>query len=165
MSSHIHKTAIIYPNVTIGENVYIGPYCIIGAPAESTSKHSAGVRIGNNVKIHGLVTIDAGTQEDTVIQDNCYLMKQTHVGHDAVLLERVYLSPGARVGGHCWLCQGVNMGMNATCHQMTVIPEWCMIGANSFVNNKQELKPFGVYVGSPVRWIKENTYPIEKGLI
>ena len=34
MKNKIHPTAIIYDNVTIGKNVYIGPYSIIGAPAE-----------------------------------------------------------------------------------------------------------------------------------
>ena len=26
----IHPTALVYPNVEFGDNVYVGPYCIVG---------------------------------------------------------------------------------------------------------------------------------------
>lgn len=34
MANFIHPTAIIYEDVEIGDNNYIGAYCIIGAPPE-----------------------------------------------------------------------------------------------------------------------------------
>ena len=30
---HIHPTALVYPNVVLHDNVFVGPYCIIGEPA------------------------------------------------------------------------------------------------------------------------------------
>jgi acyl-[acyl carrier protein]--UDP-N-acetylglucosamine O-acyltransferase len=36
--SYIHPTAIIYPNVKIGKDVYIGAYCIIGMNSTVTKK-------------------------------------------------------------------------------------------------------------------------------
>ena len=33
----IHSTAVIYDNVEIGKNVYIGAYCVIGDQAENKS--------------------------------------------------------------------------------------------------------------------------------
>lgn len=36
----IHPTAIIYEGVTIEKDVYIGPYCIIGALAENRKKNN-----------------------------------------------------------------------------------------------------------------------------
>lgn len=32
--NYIHPTALIGPNVELGDNNYIGPFCIIGYPAE-----------------------------------------------------------------------------------------------------------------------------------
>ena len=51
MANFIHPTAIIYEDVEIGDNNYIGAYCIIGAPPEH-KKHWdnpwSKVIIGNN---------------------------------------------------------------------------------------------------------------------
>jgi acetyltransferase-like isoleucine patch superfamily enzyme len=38
MKPIIHPTAIIGPNVTIEDDVFIGPYCVIGTHAEYRSK-------------------------------------------------------------------------------------------------------------------------------
>ena len=40
----IHPTAVIYPGVTIGHNVTIGAFCIIGAPAETTIELNMRIR-------------------------------------------------------------------------------------------------------------------------
>ncbi len=53
-------------NVTLGDNNYIGAYCIIGDPAEHKKywgKQKGNVIIGDNNIITGLVTIDAGTED------------------------------------------------------------------------------------------------------
>ena len=65
MSNFVHPTAIIYPNVEMGDNNYIGPYCVIGAPAESRGNWGAQgkVIIGNNNRFTGLVTIDGGMED------------------------------------------------------------------------------------------------------
>ncbi len=37
-SAYIHPTAVIYDGVVMEEDVYIGPLCIIGGPAEWKGK-------------------------------------------------------------------------------------------------------------------------------
>jgi acyl-[acyl carrier protein]--UDP-N-acetylglucosamine O-acyltransferase len=83
----IHETAIIYPGVIIEPNVYIGAYCIIGAPAEWKGREDCEglVLIMSGARLTGLVTVDSGTDKRTVIGKDCYLMKHSHVGHDAIL--------------------------------------------------------------------------------
>lgn len=150
--NNIHPTAIIYPDVILGTGNTIGAYCIIGSPAEWKGKESEGnVIIGNNNVITGLVTIDSGVNNPTQIGDNCYLMKHSHVGHDAVLSDNVTLSCGAKIGGHCIIARNVNIGLNAVIHQKQIIPEGCMIGASAFVGKKSMLKSNHKYVGVPVR--------------
>lgn len=162
--SRIHKTAIIHPtaeigsNVTIEENVYIGPYCIIGYPAEWKGKENVdqGVLIKAGTRITGLVTIDSGVERCTEVGKDCYLMKHSHVGHDVVLYDRVTLSCGAKIGGHSEIGKNTNIGLNAVIHQKVQIPEGCMIGANGFVGKKSLLKPYRKYVGVPVKDLGEN---------
>ena len=85
--TYIHPTAIIGEFVTIEDNCYIGPYCIIGFPAEWKGKehNDCGVLIKSGSRLTGLVTVDSGVEQMTIIGNDCYLMKHSHVGHDAGL--------------------------------------------------------------------------------
>lgn len=155
---NIHSTAIIGKNVTIEDDVYIGPYCVIGMPAEWKGKENIdkGVLIKKGTRITGLVTIDSGVEKITTIGENCYLMKHSHVGHDAQLGDNVTLSCGAKIGGHSIIGNTTNIGLNAVIHQKVTVPEGCMIGASGFVGKKSILKPFHKYAGVPVKELGTN---------
>jgi acyl-[acyl carrier protein]--UDP-N-acetylglucosamine O-acyltransferase len=155
----IHETAIIYPGVTIGHNVTIGPFCIIGAPAESKrheGQNGFGVVIGNNVTIHGHATIDAGSQRPTIIDDGAYIMKTVHIGHDSIIHKDVTISPHAVIGGFVEIHEQTNIGMNATIHQRVTIPSKCMVGMSAVITKKTPLEPNTVLVGNPARIIRSN---------
>ena len=156
MANFIHPTAIIGENVILGENNYIGAYCIIGDPAEH-KKHfpyRGKVVIGDNNIITGLVTIDAGTEDVTTIRDNCFIMKHAHIGHDCTILNNVTISCGAKIGGHSIICEYSNIGLNAVLHQFSVIQEGCMIGASAFF--KGETEPYTKYAGVPAKSLGQN---------
>jgi UDP-N-acetylglucosamine acyltransferase len=158
VSNIIHPTAIIHPNVILGKNNYIGAYCIIGDPAEH-KKYWGGkvgkVFIGDNNIITGLVTIDAGTINDTFIADDCFIMKHAHIGHDCWICNNVTISCGAKIGGHSYIGNKSNIGLNAVLHQFSVINEGCMIGASAFF--KGESESFTKYAGVPAKSIGKNT--------
>jgi len=158
MSNIIHPTAIIHPNVILGDNNYIGAYCIIGDPAEHKKywKGEIGkVWIGDNNIITGLVTIDAGTEETTMIAHNCFIMKHAHIGHDCRILSNVTISCGAKIGGHSVINQYSNIGLNAVLHQFSIIEMGCMIGASAFFKGQSE--PYTKYAGVPAKIIGKNT--------
>lgn len=154
----IHPTALIHHKVIIEGGVHIGPYCVIGFSAEWKGKedNEGKVIIKSGTRITGLVTIDSGTDKPTIIGKNCYLMKHSHVGHDAELEEGVTLSCGAKVGGHSIIRKNTNIGLNAVIHQKVEVPEGCMIGASGFVGKKSILKPFTKYAGVPVKELGSN---------
>lgn len=157
-SNYIHPTAIVYPNVELGTGNFIGPYCIIGAAAESRQNWGAQgkVIIGNNNRFTGLVTIDGGMEDITVIGDDTFWMKHSHVGHDANIGNGVTVSCGAKIGGHCHIGGKANIGLNAVIHQRVEVPEGCMIGASAFVGKKSILKPNYKYAGVPVKELGPN---------
>ena len=160
-NTYIHPTAVIGPNVTFGPDCYIGPHCIIGYPAEwkGFEGQDAGVHIGTGTRVTGAVTIDSGVNRRTEIGPGCYLVKGSHVGHDAWLHANVTLSCGAKIGGHATIGPHCNIGLNAAIHQSVKVPAGCMIGACGFVGKKSELKEFHKYAGVPVRCLGEN-HPI-----
>lgn len=156
--TYIDPTAVIGENVIIEEDVYIGPYCVIGFPAEWKGREgeNKGVVIRKGARLTGLVTVDAGVEKQTFIGENCYLMKHSHIGHDAYLFDDVTVSCGAKIGGHSVIGYKVNIGLNAVIHQKIAIPEGCMIGASAFIGKKTKMLPFRKYAGVPAKDIGSN---------
>lgn len=157
--NYIHPTAVIGPNVEMGDNNYIGPFCVIGYPAEHKDywrQPQGKVIIGNNCKFTGLVTVDAGTELPTVIRDGVWMLKHSHVGHDAMIKDNVVISCGAKIGGHCEIGKDCNIGLNAVIHQRVKVPDGCMIGMGAVVIKKTELYANQKYAGVPARWIGYN---------
>jgi UDP-N-acetylglucosamine acyltransferase len=153
----IHETAIIYDGVVIEPNVQIGPYCIIGAPAEWKGKTSdKGVRICEGAILTGLITIDAGVERTTYIGPNCYIMKHAHVGHDAILHSGATISCGAKIGGHANIGQNTNIGLNSVIHQKKIVPQDCMIGMGSVLTKGLIMSPGMKYAGNPAKLLGEN---------
>ena len=159
MANFIHPTAIIGDNVILGDNNYIGAYCIIGDPAEHKKywgQEKGKVFIGNGNMITGLVTIDAGTEAPTIIQNGCFIMKHAHIGHDCIIMDNVTISCGAKIGGHSIIKEYSNIGLNAVLHQFTTIEIGCMIGASAFIKGATE--EFTKYAGVPAKKIGINEY-------
>ena len=157
MANFIHPTAIIGDNVILGDNNYIGAFCIIGDPAEHKkywNQEKGKVIIGNNNIVTGLVTIDAGTEVPTIIEDGCFIMKHAHIGHDCRIMNNVTISCGAKIGGHSIIGEGSNIGLNAVLHQFSVIKKGCMIGASAFFKGESEVEM--KYAGVPARKLGQN---------
>ena len=157
MANFIHPTAIIGDNVILGDNNYIGAYCIIGDPAEHKKywgQEKGKVIIGNNNIVTGLVTIDAGTEVPTIIEDGCFIMKHAHIGHDCRIMNNVTISCGAKIGGHSIVGEGSNIGLNSVLHQFSVIKKGCMIGASAFFKGESEVEM--KYAGVPARKLGQN---------
>jgi UDP-N-acetylglucosamine acyltransferase len=157
MANFIHPTAIIGDNVILGDNNYIGAFCIIGDPAEHKKywgQKKGKVIIGNNNIVTGLVTIDAGTEVPTIIEDGCFIMKHAHIGHDCRIMNNVTISCGAKIGGHSIIGEGSNIGLNAVLHQFSVIKKGCMIGASAFFKGESEVEM--KYAGVPARKLGSN---------
>jgi len=167
MTTYIHPTAVVCPNVTLGDGVYIGPHCIIGASPEYPGRHPltphGNVVIGDGTILHGLVTVDAATEEGgtTIIGPGCTLMKHSHVGHDANLHQKVTLSCGAKIGGYAVVCDHSTVGLNASVHQKSFVPKGTMIGANAFYKGAYWLE-FLIFAGVPAKVIGQNWRLTEK---
>jgi len=154
----IHPTAVIGPNVEIEDDVYIGPLCVIGFPAEWKGRENEdkGVLICRGARLTGLVTVDSGVERRTVVGVDCYLMKHSHIGHDAMMANGVTVSCGAKIGGHTVILHGANIGLNAAVHQKAIIEQGVMIGMGAVVTKKLITEPFKIYAGNPAKFIGEN---------
>lgn len=146
----IHPTAIIHDNVTLGENVTVEAYAVLGSHAEHKDwwdKPRERVFIGDNTVIREHVTVNAGTTGPTVVGKNCILLRGSHVGHDAHLGDHVTLSCNALVGGHAKVMDFANLGLGAVVKQHLVVGPGVMLGMNATAT--RNLEPWCIYVGTP----------------
>ena len=73
----VHPSAVVSPDATISENVWIGPLCVV----EQGAVLEAGVRLTGSVYVGHEVRLGAGT----VVEPNVTLMAGTRVGKNCLL--------------------------------------------------------------------------------
>jgi acyl-[acyl carrier protein]--UDP-N-acetylglucosamine O-acyltransferase len=61
--------------------------------------------------------------------------------------------------------EGVNMGLGSICHQFKIIGAYSMIGMGTIVTKNSKIEPGNIYIGSPSRFLKENTIGLERNNI
>jgi UDP-N-acetylglucosamine acyltransferase len=134
MSNLIHPTAIIEDGATLGVDVKIGPYCVVGGDA----KLGDGVELISHVIVTGRTTLGARTQVFPFAslghrpQDLKYAGEPStlEIGENTVIREHVTISPGTagggmitKIGNNCLIMIGVHIGHD------------CMIGNNVILSN------------------------------
>lgn len=138
LTDGIHPTAVIHPDVVMGEDVSIGPYAIIeeNVTIGSRTEIASHVRIGRYTTLgedcqvhHGAVvgtvpqdkkfegektSLDVGDR--TIIREFAMLNRGTRahgvtsVGHDALLMAYVHIAHDCIIGNHVVLANATQLG-------------------------------------------------------
>ncbi len=93
--SDISSHALVYPNVTLGENAIVEPYAILGI--EDRFHPTAQLTIGQNAFIGSRCTVYSGVTAG----DNLDLSDQTTIFTDNILGDRVRIGPKAVIKNGC----------------------------------------------------------------
>ena len=144
--SHVNLSGV----TSIGERSTIYPFASLGTPPQSTGYRGGATRlnIGSDCRIREGVTINTGTEdggEVTAIGDRCFLMANSHVGHDCHVGNDVTFANGALLGGHVVVADRVFIGGNTAVHQFVRIGEGAMLGGVSGIT--RDVIPFGFAFG------------------
>lgn len=146
----IHSTSIVEEGALIGENVVIGPYCIIGKDVkigagtiiQSHSVIEGITEIGENNTIYSFVSIGKASQDlkykgektKTIIGDNNTIREfvtihrgtsdrwETRIGNKNLLMAYVHVAHDVIVGNNCIFSN------NATLAGHVVIGNWVIVG-------------------------------------
>ena len=117
----IGNNVTIVNNVTIGDNNQIFSGCNIGYSAQHLATHSIddkSIVIGNDNVFRENCTIHLPFSLDkTIIKNNCFIMVNTNIPHDAIIHNNVTIAYNVAIGGHCEIFEFANIGLNATLHQ------------------------------------------------
>lgn len=156
----IGYNTVIFSGANIKDNVTIGSNCLIGTKPESKyTDEQKGLIIDTNTVITDFVTINLGTERDTQIGQDCYIMNNAYIAHDVILESSVTVTSSANILGNAYICEEAYIGVNSSIHQNSKIGKISLLGANSFA--KGELRAGLIYVGSPAIPIKINKVGIE----
>lgn len=144
----IHHTAVIASNVSLGDNVTIGPYVVIGSPGfcfDRTQKppkreeFKGSVVIGDNVEIGALCNIDQG-RVVTVLENGCKIDAMCHIAHDCHIGENAILAAGTILGGHAYVGAGARIGLNATLRNRSHVHPGAVVGMHTGVIHRVDVK-------------------------
>jgi acetyltransferase-like isoleucine patch superfamily enzyme len=123
----IAKTAIIHPNVSLGEDVVVEDYCIIGCPPRGAAPGELATVIGEGSVIRSFTVIYAGNRigkrfqtgnkanirESNAIGDDVSVGTLSVVEHHVRIEDGVRIHTQAFVPEYCWLKTGSWIGPNA----------------------------------------------------
>jgi len=113
---------VILKNTIIGDNVVIQDGCKIGLkgfgfiPNKSINikfPHIGKVVIHKNVEIASSCTIDRGSIDDTIINENTYLDNQVHVAHNVKIGKNCMIAGQVGFAGSCIIGDNVSIGGQA----------------------------------------------------
>jgi acetyltransferase-like isoleucine patch superfamily enzyme len=126
---NIAPTAIIHPNVTLGEEVVVEDFCIIGLPFKGM-KNTQTI-IGSGAIIRAGTYIYAGNQ----------IGKNFQTGNKANIRELNQIGEDVSIGTHSVIEHHITIGNNVRIHSQVFIPEYstlendCWIGPNVVLTN------------------------------
>lgn len=146
----VKSHAVITGWTEVGDDTVIFPFAVIGEVPQDLKFRGERTRlvIGKRNRIREGATLNLGTEGGggvTRIGDDCLLMTGSHVGHDAVLGDRVILANQVAVAGHCILGDDVIVGGLSGIHQWVRIGRGAIIGAVTMVTN--DVLPHGLVQG------------------
>jgi len=133
-NSFIHPTAIVAEGATLGKNVKIGPYCIIGADVtlhdgvELVSHVSVDgiTKVGKNTKIFPFASVGHQPQDLKYAGEKSQLI----IGENCTIRENATLNPGTKDGGMI-----TSVGNNCLLMAGTHIAHDCRVGNNVIMAN------------------------------
>jgi acyl-[acyl carrier protein]--UDP-N-acetylglucosamine O-acyltransferase len=105
--------------------------------------------IDRTARIEAFVTVDAGRERPTTVGARSWLMKHTHVAHDAMIGPDCELAAGVVVGGYVTIEAGARVGIGAVIRPRVTVGAQARVGIGAVVVRDV---PAGVTVaGNPAR--------------
>ncbi len=156
---HIGAHAIIEPWVRMGRGNIVHPTAVLGGLPQDLAfkpETETWVEIGDDNIFREGVTISRATQpgKSTRIGSGCYLMNNSHVGHDCSVGDHTVFASGATLGGHVHVGERVFLGGGVMAHQFCRIGSYAMLQGLAGIN--KDVLPFMMVGGRPGKHYRLN---------
>ena len=146
----VKSHAVVTGWTEIGADTVIFPFASVGEVPQDLKYKGEHTKliVGARCRIREGATLNTGTEGGggiTRVGDDCLLMTGAHVGHDAVLGNRVILANQVAIAGHCQIGDDVIVGGLSGIHQWVRVGRGAIIGAVTMVTN--DVLPYGLVQG------------------
>jgi galactoside O-acetyltransferase len=158
-----HNVVFTNPDkVHLGSNVRIDPFTLI----------TTALQTGNNIQICSHTVLGGGNQHTITLGDWCFIgygsklfcASEDYSGNFGPVNE--FWGSNKIFRGDITFEDYSGIASDVMVMPGVIIPEGCTVGAKSFVYTKNTLKPWGVYLGSPLEFHKprnrENVISLSK---
>lgn len=128
----VHPHAIIKRHTVLGDGAVVHSFAVIGGDPQYLKFDPAtvsGVRVGAGTVIREYVTINRSINpgQATSVGARCFLMANSHVGHDSAVADDVVLANNVMLAGHVHVGGHTFLGGGAGFHQFCRIGEGVMV--------------------------------------
>jgi UDP-3-O-[3-hydroxymyristoyl] glucosamine N-acyltransferase len=139
---HLGAHVVCGPGVRIGSRVVVKAGSVLGGPGfgfhssaagHQRIPHVGGLRIGDDVEIGSLCSVDCGSIDDTVIGRGTKLDNMVHIAHNVHVGEHCLVAGGTLVGGSTRLGNFVIIGGGAGLGDHVSVGDGARIGAGTGV--------------------------------
>lgn len=145
---------VIGGTAKIGARTLVHSHAVLGGDAQIRKGDARGtsLEIGADSEIREYVTISAGSPRGhhvTKVGERCYLMANSHIGHDCIIGNDVTMANGVVLGGHMEVGDGVIFGGLAAGQQHSRVGKYAFISGLSGIST--DVIPYGMAIGLHVR--------------
>lgn len=160
----IGSHCVLHSYVRLGENNHIHDHVVLGnAPQDITYQgEETWLEVGSNNIIREFCSIHRSTNVEcaTHIGNNCYIMCNSHIGHDCHVGNEVIVTAYAGISGHVEIGDQAVIGGNVGIHQFCRIGSLAMVGAYTPVG--KDVLPFSMLGRDPVAHYKLNVVGLRR---
>ena len=162
--NEIGPYSVIYGPLKIGDGNWIGPHVAIGTPGQDTRNprydcSQSRIEIGNDNIIREFTAIQKPCYRDiTRIGNGVFIMQSVHVPHDAIIHDKVVITPMVVMGGIVNILQGANLAVGCSVHQYSVVGHYSIVAMGAAL--AKNVRPFVKYV--PRTAVSVNDYAVKK---
>ena len=143
----VQARAIIRKHSVLGDGVVVHPFAVVGGDPQYLKFDPAtvsGVRVGAGTVIREHVTINRSIHagQFTTVGARCFLMANSHVGHDSAVADDVVLANNVMLAGHVAVGRHTFLGGGAGFHQFCRIGEGVIVSGLARI--AQDIPPFAM---------------------
>ena len=179
----VHPFAFIDANVEIGDDCVIMPYAsviggtcmgkgnrvyqgaIVGADPQDFRWKGEPTRcyIGDNnvIREHAIINRGISTEGGTRIGNDCFLMADSHLGHDSHIKGKCVIGNSVSIAGDTEIGECTILSSGVIVHENSRIGNWCLIKGGTRISGN--VPPYIIMAHNPASYFGVNAVVMQKG--
>ena len=156
--------ASILHGTRMGKNNKVYQGAIVGADPQDFRWNGEDTYcyVGDNNVIREYVIINRGIDPSrgTRIGDGCYILAESHIGHDSHIVGRVVLGNGVKVAGDCVVDECSILSSAVILHEGSHVGKWVLIKGGCRISSN--VPPFVIVAHNPAAYFGVNAVVMSK---